>query len=304
MEKFNPSPEELGLKSLEEQFEKKEKLIINDQEVKVRDIIPKNLEDETPVFIGTGWAEPPEAYKENILTMAECGRRTLAIEASSTHGVKDKEIEENNPDLPKAELRKIAALIKTLEEKQIDKIDAVSHSEAGLYTVLAAFLYPEKFRNIILVDSAGIIGKDSFMGLAKRFSADLLNEAKRGKEDPQLRGTIMKKTIEGAKSIAANPKRSLEEVFAIAKTQISDLLQELREKGIGVGIIHAVDDKAFPMERVQETIKKDMVDGFYSVRGTHNEVMLKPEEYTKLAANALTDIENKKQASISKEEAQ
>ncbi|MBI3630949.1 MAG: hypothetical protein HY221_01260 [Candidatus Sungbacteria bacterium] len=45
------------------------------------------------------------------------------------------------------------------------------------------------------------------------------------------------------------------------------------------------------MERVQEQTTKEMVDGFYSVNGTHNELYLHPEKYTALVDNALDALE-------------
>ncbi|MFH0856301.1 MAG: hypothetical protein V1860_00185 [bacterium] len=126
--------------------------------------------------------------------------------------------------------------------------------------------------------------------MAKRFLSDLLEESKRIKEEPELAKIITKKGKEGVKSIMDNPKMALKEVFAIAKMETVDLLKVLKEKGIGVSIIHAANDKAFPMDKVQENIKEEQVDGFYSVKGTHNELILHPENYTALIDLALSKM--------------
>ncbi|MFH1192401.1 MAG: alpha/beta fold hydrolase [bacterium] len=291
MENYRANPEQFVLENFEEQFKKKDIVEIDGKKIGVVDIKPQTPKTDVPVFICPGWAENSSVFKKNILTMAELGRETFFID--SAHGINIKETKENTDNFPEAELRKVEAFIKVLEEKNIDKIDAVAHSEGGIYLIIAAILYPEKFRNLVLVDPAGIIGKDSFIGLAKRFSADLINETKRGIKEPNIIGPIIKKTYEAAKAIIANPKRSMDEVFAIAKTQTEDLLKELKEKGIGISIIHAVDDKAFPIDNVQENITKDDVNGFYSVKGTHNEIILNPEKYTKLVDFALTAMEEK-----------
>lgn len=320
MENYRANSEKLVSENFEEQFEKKDIVEIDGKKIGVVDIKPQTPKTDVPVFICPGWAENSSVFKKNILTMAELGRETFFID--SAHGINIKGTKEDTDNFPKAELRKVEAFIKVLEEKNIDKIDAVAHSEGGIYLIIAAILYPEKFRNLVLVDPAGIIGKDNFIGLAKRFSADLINEIKRGIKEPNIRGPIIKKTYEAAKAIIANPKRSMEEVFAIAETRIDDLLRGLKEKGIGISIIHAVDDKAFPMKRVKETLyplkdqteqlqqeknisKEDamkeakktleakMVNGFYWVKGTHNELILNPEKYTKLVDFALTAMEEK-----------
>ena len=47
----------------------------------------------------------------------------------------------------------------------------------------------------------------------------------------------------------ADPIRALKEVNAIAHTQMHDILKDLQETGIGIVVIHSVDDDAFPMEK-------------------------------------------------------
>lgn len=90
---------------------------------------------------------------------------------------------------------------------------------------------------------------------------------------------------------ASNPKHTVESVGVIAETQIHELLTTLKELGLKISIVHGVDDKFFPMKRVQEQTTKEMVDGFYSVKGTHNELYLHPEKYTALVDNALDALE-------------
>jgi len=60
-----------------------------------------------------------------------------------------------------------------------------------------------------------------------------------------------------------------------------------------ISIIHGVDDKFFPMERVQKMTTSKIVDGFYSVKGTHNEILLHQETHTKLIGQVLDALEKK-----------
>lgn len=278
---------EKGL-SLTEQFEAPEAMEFCGGEVEVVDIHPENKKTEIPVVVAPGWGATPEVLRDNILTLAELGRRTISIK--TPHGIETEKIE----NFPEAELQKVAALIKTLEKKDIDKVDAVGHSEAGIYLTLAATLYPDKFRNIVLINPGGMIGKDTPWRLSVGFLGDIVKQIMRGIKDRKLVRPTLTSFREVGKSISSGPLRSFKEVLAISKTQIHELLRELKKKGIGISIIHAVDDKIFPMDRTQKIAKTDQLDGFYSVKGTHNEFFLKPKKYTQLADQALTALESKR----------
>ncbi|MDA2936041.1 alpha/beta hydrolase [Patescibacteria group bacterium AH-259-L05] len=281
IEKFEKGP------SLTEQFEAPEVMEFYGGEVEVVDIHPENKKTEIPVVVAPGWAATPEVFRDNILTLAELGRRTISIK--SPHGIKAEKIE----NFPEAELQKVAALIKTLKKKDIDKVDAVGHSEAGIYLTLAATLYPDKFRNIVLVDPGGMIGNDNPWRLSVGFLQDIVKQIMRGIKDRKLVRPTLTSFREGGKSISSGPVRAFKELLVISKIQIHELLRELKKKGVGISIIHAADDKIFPMDKIQDIAKSDQLDGFYSVKGTHNEFFLKPKKYTRLADQALTALESK-----------
>src|SRR3989344_4463514 len=92
---------------------------------------------------------------------------------------------------------------------------------------------------------------------------------------------------------ATNPRRTLAEARVVSASDIYESLSKLNENGIGVSVIHAVDDTLFPMEKVMKTAKeKGGMDtiGFYSVKGDHREISVHPEKYAVLAVNALEDL--------------
>ncbi len=283
------NPEKFKLKSsLEKQFLNKEIVEFDNDKLEVVDIKPEIEKSEVPVVVAPGWGATPEVLKDNILTLAEEGRRTISINAP--HGIETQE----EGHFPEVELRKVTALIETLDKKGIDKVDAVAHSEAGIYTTIAATLYPEKFRNLVLVDPGGMIGEDNMARLAKDFTHDVgIKQTMNSFKNPKHIKPILRAFKEAGKTIVDNPVKSTQEVMAIANTQIHELLKGLKEQGIGISIIHGVDDKAFPMDRVQEIADKDQLDGFYSVKGTHNQFYLQPKEYTQLAEQALSALEAK-----------
>lgn len=289
---FQPTPESEGSgysAQLEEQYNNSETVELYGGKLHVVDVQPEQQKSEIPVFVAPGWAANAEVFKDNILGCATEGRRTLSLQ--NFHGIKA----ENIDDYPNAELRKVAALIKTLDEKQIEKTDVIAHSEGALYTIIAAKLYPDRFRNIVLVAPAGMIGKDTVTRLGVGFSHDVTRQMVNGVIDGEIRRPMLRAFRESGKAVASGPLESVKQVFAIADAEIHNWLKELKDQGIGIAIIHGVDDKAFPMERMQAVAKSEQMHGFYSVKGGHNDIYLKPKEFTALAENALSGLENRKE---------
>ncbi|MBU6414803.1 alpha/beta hydrolase [Patescibacteria group bacterium] len=126
-----------------------------EDEIEIFDIIPHKAKTNVPMLFISGWSGTPHAYKENILSHAKFGRRVIS--SNTPHGIEA----QNNEQFPNSEMRKVVAAIKTLEACGIEKVDAVGHSEGAIDVVMAAVLYPEKFRNIVLVNPGGLQGKDS-----------------------------------------------------------------------------------------------------------------------------------------------
>ncbi len=200
---------------------------------------------------------------------------------------------------PTEEIQKAVSLLDVLEQKDIAITDAIGHSEGGLYLALAAFMHPEKFRNLIFVDPAGMIGKDSFLNLAYRF---MIKEGKQSK----LPSIMMMKSM--SEFIASNPSMALKEIKQLSEADIYQMIKSLKEKGINISFVFGNDDKVFPMEKVQETytqrkengeIKdfKDILNGFYSVKGTHGEFighgeLLPPKSLPKGINHILDTMEN------------
>ena len=157
-------------KTLEQQFEDEEILEFAGGKVGVVDIKAEQQKTEVPVADMAGWAGTPEIYKNKILSLAEAGRRVISVDAP--HGIEHELNSEDAKNMPDAILRKIAALYEVMEEKGIEKFDINAHSMGCIEAVLFAKLYPEKVRNIVLMNPAGMIGRDSFWRLAFDFLKD------------------------------------------------------------------------------------------------------------------------------------
>jgi len=288
---------EIGEKSPDDQFEHPDVLEISGERIEVHDLVPEKQKSDVPVLVAPGWAFTPRGMKYSLFSLVEAGRRAISVNAP--HGVEKKDLENSPMAEPLAELRRVEAIMRALEQKQIDKVDVIAHSEGGLYTAIAATLYPEKFRNLILVNPAGMIGKDNLLRLGAGFTANATIEILRRvlREPPKEKNAF--NLSEYLKTIFSEPRKSFEEIQAVSQSDIREMLEGLRARGIRVAIIHTVDDKGFPMDRMQQAIGEHpggwekMMDGFASVAGTHNEMVLRPEKYTRAAETLLTALEAK-----------
>ncbi len=306
---------------LEKQFENEEVLSIEGHLVHVLDIKPREAKTEAPVVMAPGYGTlSPADSKVNILEMARQGRRTLFVdEPRGVDGVlKNEKSEEQRLAEEKIEkffLRQAETLIAVLDKKGIEQTDAVGHSEGCLYLVVAASLYPERFRNLVLFDPAGMVGDDSPASLAYRFLKENIAETIETNEKRSagvMSAPAEEQTKRGDKDFLAYLKEdlpeSIDEVRSIAKQQIRTLLKRAHAKGVMISIVQGIDDNVFPMDRVQEQASRTdpekgrreglIVDGFYSVKGGHDEFLLDPERYTRIADLALTALEEKRKSEI------
>jgi pimeloyl-ACP methyl ester carboxylesterase len=259
--------------------------------IDVYDVRPPYANADRPVILVPGWGGTPEMYRSNILILARLGRRTLAIKAPD--GCEYPLPLQCWNSTSTAQLKRTGALMKALDVKQIQVADAVGHSEGCLDIAFAAYLFPQRFRNFVLIDPAGFAGHDRAWRLAARFLTDAVGSYFDSISDAKLRRPLFRATREIAHSFLQNPIRSAREIGSMSTLRGPDLLRQIRRTGIRSSIIHGVGDGTFPMDRVQGAVKSDMVDGFFSVKGRHGQFQLEPDAYTRLAHFALTAMDSK-----------
>lgn len=287
--------------------EAKEKLVLIGAETEVVEVRPDEEKDEVPTLIVPGWSMGHENYREGLELLARKKRRAISLNFPRHGGEFSSAGEEARNVYPEEELRKALTIIDLINKKEIGRADVVAHSESATNVVIAAMIHPEKFRNIVFYGPSGLVGKDTFMRLLKGFIGQMkerpksLDELSAGEKTlPAIPITETEKSVviraftEGVKYFARNPARALREAGELSRTQIHDMLKYLHEKGVGIGIIHGVDDPVYPMDRIQKMVKADMVDGFMSVRGGHGEIGTHPEIYMAAAEELLTAIEKKR----------
>ncbi len=292
---------EIREKIFEEQFADKQDL----DGIEMVKISKETPNDKMPVIFAPGCLTTINTYKNSLKTLSHEGRDAISL----NHSGKEKDIEnfEKTTDLPEEVQRRATSLYKLIMDEVENgngKIGIIGHSMGAMDTLAATIMAeseaPGTVKNIVLVNPAGMVGKDSMPGLGKRFIGQMKQNVELKKDEN--RPESAKENIDVAikeffKYIKDNPKRAIKEIYAMTNLQIQDLLIELKGRGIGISIIHGVDDLTFPMDRIQDNTTSEHLDGFYSVKGVHNELYLNPEKYMALAEHALTALENKKRPS-------
>lgn len=283
-------------RKFEDQFNKREWFETAGGKTEVLDINPKNPKSDVPVFLAPGWGVTIKVEIDEVKTLVDSNRRVVTLNYPRTGGDSSLSSEESANQHSEAELRKALTILDVLEKKGIEKTDMLLHSESGVNGVLAATLAPEKFRNIILYAPGGLIGKDTFTKLMLRFGREFSARPASLKDVPITATEKWAKSTslaECVKYIAANPVRAIKEAKGIAGSQIHEMLQFLHNKGIGIIVMAMVDDRVFPMERMQEMVKAEMVDGFLSMKGGHTGIREHPEIYMRAAEKMLSALEKK-----------
>ncbi|HNP79783.1 MAG TPA: alpha/beta hydrolase [Candidatus Pacearchaeota archaeon] len=258
------------------------------------EINPEKPKDDVPVFISPGWGveKANESMKQTLEIIANEKRKVMTTSFERENKIienKDKE------DIPIAELQKALTIIEAINKKNIDKTDAIGHSEGGLNLAIAASLYPEKFRNLVFLSPAGMMGKkDSFLDLIKRFTVDEgVNEIK-NRENSNINSfyDYVKNII---KYVSKNPSLAIEEAKEINSTDIFKMFEHLKEQGVGVGLVCGANDKVFPIEEVIKNANEKNVDYLVLTKGHHGSFVLN-EDHVLLAENLLTNMARNKES--------
>lgn len=287
------------------------KITIGNEQFDLYDMHPEISEQETPILFVPGFVATPEIFKENIRSCVAAGYRTLSVEAphGSEHSIAP---EDRIGKVTDAELRRIAAFMSGLDAAQIEKADAIGHSEGAIDVLLAAALFPERFNNIVLVNPGGLIADDDPIRLSLRF----IRDAARSWYFAWKQGTLEEKMLIDKLSmpnVFSNVPQSTKEVISVARTATYQLLRQVRESGIGITIIHGPQDAVFPIAKIRTTIQDmkenpqedilKLVNGFYSVAGDHNTFIRRAPEYTRLAVGALKAMKKNGEVHSSKTDA-
>lgn len=260
--------------------------------LEVVDITPEHPASDVPVLIAGGWSEGSWSLEQSAEEISEGNnpRRVLLID-HARHGKPD-----TDSDYSRETNHRANSLLSALDELGIEKADVIAHSEGALDAVLAAVQYPEKFRSLVLVAPAGMIGEDSFLRLAGRFMPKQAKSLTKDlKENPKIANRV---NLGGLAYISKNPAKATRELSAIANTPIDEVLVDLRQAGVHIGLIQSHADPVFPASRIEQHVVLDEVQGnvdaYASVAAKdagHDDLLIHPERSTRAAVQLIEQFE-------------
>ncbi|PYS78791.1 MAG: hypothetical protein DMF70_14205 [Acidobacteria bacterium] len=254
----------------------------------IYDITPTRWQSAVPILFCPGWMENPQNHKETIYALYREGRRTIFPD--SPHGIEAK----RRGSFHMAELRKAAVLTATLRLRGVTEVDAIAHSEGAINLAIAATAEGAPlFRNIVLHSPAGLCGAGNILDGAWRACQEARQERRRQARRPTER-QLLRDPRRRRMYFGTTLAQTLAEARAIAQADIRDMLVYLRRRGTGIAIIHGADDRLFRMEKMQKNVDLEMVDGFYSVEGGHQQILVEPSRHARFASNALLALERKR----------
>jgi pimeloyl-ACP methyl ester carboxylesterase len=237
---------------------------------------PEFRKSDIPLIFAPGCGGDQELYYEDMRYLVEnFGRRVITLNHPAHQKRKHKIWGEAQSKGLELKAHNIFDVIKT---KGLQKVDAVAHSEGAINLITAAARDPERFRNIVLIAPAGLIGKDSLINLAIRFAKNFFAERPETLssfpvEEQEKNLSSLSSKIERVKHcVYENLFRVLSEIQGIVKSDIRDQLEKLKEAGVNIVIVAAVDDKVFPIERIQKMVKANIIKGFLVIRGGHGDI--------------------------------
>lgn len=283
-------------------------------------------EEATPIMIALGYSTGDIAARRNAIGLAELGRSVATFDLPPTNTYFDPTLKypSNTADFTKVH---VTALLRSLEESdkrafdnKNGKYDVMAYSVGGINSIIAATIRPERFRKILLVNSAGLTGIEDpywkrYKTLAKNAFAHKKQVLSEAGKTPQKMNFFERMALlynyewddtpeeAGKKSYDFNRFEELHSEFsaemaaiskkggwtmplkvadAISRTNLIPMISNLTEKhGIKVGILPAEKDPLFDVSQVERSGEAAGVDVFPAT-GAHANLGFNPAGMTEL----------------------
>lgn len=266
----------------------------------------RTVEDETPVLIAAGFSVNSRASEKTCVGVAEEGRPVMTFDVPPNS--RDFDPADTYPegitDMTKMYATGIVRALDIGQEEifhKEQKIDGIGYSMGAISILAAAVQHPDRFRNIVLIDPAGLSNLDDpswkrFMQLGARSAQ---HKAQVGAQvEGSVYGDIRYKLFH-AQFSSEMAKEQLEgglpylvsTAATIAQTDLLKLIQEAQQKGIGISVLVGEEDPLFPHEEVAKYASKAGITP-NPVKGGHANVGFSPANSAHecvLALNSLRD---------------
>ena len=256
------------------QFNNVNTVSINGKQIRFVDVAPQILKSTTPIFIAPGWGETPRTFKSLMRLLYENGFRVISV-YHPRHDLKL--ITRSN--ISRVESQKAEIIIDILNKQQIEKVDMVAHSEGTVNSVIAAYLKPSLFRQLILVGPGGLVEKQSFPGLIGRFLINMFQDG--GISMLWNKNEFIdffQSTMDVLKYFLSNPMLGLLEGSAISHSHIQESLVRLHEINIPITIVCGTKDIVFPRNKMNSLSTFSWLD-VRDMPGSHDDIFISPQRY-------------------------
>jgi pimeloyl-ACP methyl ester carboxylesterase len=259
---------------------------------RIYDIAPAHGLSPVPVIIAMGWLNGPYTFKGLMRELVRRGRRVILIDAR--HGIDTPRIDA----VAHIHARKMAPIVAFILDRRkahdFERADILGLSEGGIVAVLLKYRHHDLVRHLVLVNPAGLIGKDNLLALALRYPSDvvpafLAQAWKRGLRRAQEGA----RPIESTLTLLAAPHRALQSVLAIAASDSRAMLETIGERGGCVAIIACRDDRAFPVRRIERAVGERPGLMLEIHPGTHNTPSNEPEAFGEIIGACLAELERR-----------
>lgn len=238
-----------------------------------------------------GFAETSENFTEHMEAFAHDGRTALSVHCH--HGI-DTPAREG---FPQPQLRKSEALVQTLEAADEEgKVDLVGHSEGAVVACIAALTHPEKVRNVVLLNPAGMMGGDNLLRLGLSWMLEVTQEITR--DITTIRNETVRRLqtvcLREAKAYAASgPGHVVRQVAHLSNVDLRPWIRLLQERGIKVSVVMGRHDQIFPARTIKKVAKQIGIPRHrvHAMNGHHNMHIEDPRGAHMLIMRALAEME-------------
>lgn len=286
----------------ESQFSRKQEYYAISGVTQVTDVSPEFPKDNVPLFLASGMGATPEVNKDIIKGFFLEGRRVVSAKYDRSGGSAN--ITEKTPEIHEEVIRKAQAMIVAIESKGISQVDVIGHSEGAPVSAAAAVMRPDLFRNIVFLNPAGLVGKDSVINIIRRQMKENQALGKRKKEDAAMAAALATADREFSTHIKESGlSRVYSELEGATSTELDVLIGVLREKGIGIAVVSSEEDFVFPTGLIEGVVSANLLPGVEvnKMPGKHNEIQYQPSLYTHALEQILETVNERRTKGARKE---
>ncbi len=258
----------MSKEEFDEQLARSYSIPFGDGQIEYAKIEPLESTLKSPnwvIFVG-GFNSQKEGYYDELLNLAQSGRKILFVNPETNVEIDEEEIPEVIGDIPQVIRTEAQALGHILVHEGISRADFVAHSRGCAVTSTLLAANPSLGSRVLLDSPAGLTGKESTLQLLKRSVTEF------GSERTAKTNHSISNTQPNERPLPHFKKRLLDhigwkllkEIPAIAHTDIRPLLEHIRnaqeEEGVRAAeiiLLHGNNDHIFTPEKVEDALGED-----------------------------------------------